>query len=515
MQLSLLNYSSRRQGPLTLLLAVTFLLLLFSVPLLYVFMRAAEAGWDESLELLLRPRVYELIYKTLSLDVLVTIASVLIGLCTAWCVERTDLPWRKAWNVLLTLPFAVPAFVSGYSWISVAPEIEGFGGAALVLTLSYYPLVHLPVAAALRKMDPALEETSRSLGYNRWHTFLRVTLPHLRPALAGGGILVALHILAEFGALAFLNYDTLTVAIFDQYEVAFNSAMAAILTFVLLLLCFFALVLEFMFRGSFSYQHARKSVSAKLEQIPLGRFKPVLLLSFTVLLVLAIGVPLGALIYWLLTGSSMTLNAAVIITALYSTVSYGVGGALVAILFALPLVILATRYKGLFAVLSDKLPYFIHSLPGLVIGLGLVFFSIRYLNFLYQTSLLLLLAYALLYLPLAQSSIRGVLVLVPRQIEEIAQSLGKSQARVFLKIVLPLIWSGVGAGFALVCMKVMTELTATLILRPIGVETLATKIWDHTNELEYAAAAPYALLLILISGLPVYLMTMRMLGKSK
>src|SRR5699024_5404397 len=163
-------------------------------------------------------------------------------------------------------------------------------------------------AAAFRNMDPALEETSRSLGYGRLATFTRVTLPHLRPALAGGAVLVALHMLAEFGALAFLNYDTLTVAIFDQYEVAFNSAMAAILTFVLLLLCLMVLVLEFRVRGGFSYEHSRKSVSGTLEKIDLGAATPWVLGAFTVLVAMAIGVPMGSLTYWIATGSSAAFD---------------------------------------------------------------------------------------------------------------------------------------------------------------------------------------------------------------
>ncbi len=498
-----------------LLAPVAVLLLLFCLPLLYVFLRAREAGWDASWQLLMRPRVLELLANTITLDLTVTLGSVVLGVSTAWFIERTNLPGRKVWNVLVTLPFAVPAFVSGYSWISILPRIEGFFGAALVLTFSYYPLVHLPVAAAFRNMDPALEETSRSLGYGRLATFTRVTLPHLRPALAGGAVLVALHMLAEFGALAFLNYDTLTVAIFDQYEVAFNSAMAAILTFVLLLLCLMVLVLEFRVRGGFSYEHSRKSVSGTLEKIDLGAATPWVLGAFTVLVAMAIGVPMGSLTYWIATGSSAAFDLPEIGSALYATVGFGLGGATLATLFALPLVILAVRYKGFFSSLSDRLPYFIHSLPGLVIGLTFVFFSVRYVNPLYQTVVLLLLGYAMLYLPLAQSSIRGVLVLIPRQMEEMARSLGKTPPVIFFKVVLPLVWSGVGAGFALVSMKVMTELTATLILRPTGVDTLATKVWEHTNEVQYAASAPYAILLILISGLPVYLLTMRRAGRKK
>lgn len=509
------KYSRAQHGPIYLLLFVALLLLLFCLPLLYVLLQASETGWAESWQLLMRPRVFELLRNTLLLDATVTISSVIVGVSVAWCIERTNLPGRKIWNVLVTLPLAVPAFVSGYSWISVLPSIEGFLGAWLVLTFSYYPLVHLPVAAAFRNMDPALEETSRSLGYGRLTTFIRVTLPHLRPALAGGAVLVALHILAEFGALAFLNYDTLTVAIFDQYEVAFNSAMAAILMFVLLLLCLLVLMLEFRVRGNFTYDNARKSTSGTLERLELGAATPAILCGFAVLVGLAIGVPMVSLGYWIATGSSAAFDFKEIGSALYATAGLGLGGAGLSIIFALPLVILAVRYKGFFSALSDRLPYFIHSLPGLVIGLTLVFFAIRYLNPLYQTTALLLLAYAMLYLPLAQSSIRGVLILIPRQMEEMAQSLGKRPPVIFLKIILPLVWSGIGAGFALVCLKVMTELTATLILRPTGVDTLATKVWEHTNEVQYAASAPYAILLILISGLPVYLLTMRRTGKGK
>src|SRR5690625_2795643 len=334
------KYSRAQHGPIYLLLFVALLLLLFCLPLLYVFLQARETGWAESWQLLMRPRVLELLGNTLLLDATVTLSSVFVEFSLDCCIYRTRLPGRKIWNVLVTLPLAVPAFVSGYSWISVVPSIEGFFGASLVLTLSYYSLVHLPVAAAFRNMDPALEETAHSLGYGRLATFIRVTLPHLRPALAGGAVLVALHMLAEFGALAFLNYDTLTVAIFDQYEVAFNSDMAAILAFVLLLLCLLVLILERYARGGFSYEHSRKSISGSLEKITLGRSTPWVVGAFSVLVIAAIGVPIGSLSYWIATGRSAAFNLPELSSALQATLGFGLGGALLATVLALPLVIL-------------------------------------------------------------------------------------------------------------------------------------------------------------------------------
>lgn len=505
----------RKRAPTLLLLPVLLLVVLCLLPVLYVVLRAQQAGWNQAVQLIFRGRVYELLVNTLKMDFSVTILSVIIGVATAWFIERTSLPGKKMWNVLVTLPFAVPSFVSSYSWISFFPQVEGLSGAVLVLTLSSYPLVHLPVAAALRGMDPALEETSRSLGYGRFETFFRVTLPQLRPALLGGAILIALHMLAEFGALEFLNYDTFTTAIFDQYNVAFDGASAAMLTSVLLVLCLFILGVELLLRGNAKYATNRKGTASETEIIPLGWKTPFVLAGFMALFILSSGVPLGILMYWLLTGTSATFDLAEIFQSLYSTLAFGFGGSFLAILFALPLVILAIRYKGTFSVIADRLPYFIHSLPGLVIGLTLVFFAINYVHPLYQTIPLLLIGYAMLYLPLAQSSVRAAMEQVPKQMEEVGSSLGKSSGTVFFKVTLPLITPGVGAGMALVFLEVMKELTATLLLRPTGVNTLATKIWEHTTSIEYGASAPYAVLLILISGLPVYLLTMRSFRSKK
>lgn len=504
------NHQSRnKRGPIWLVVPVLFLVLLSILPILYIAFRAREAGWDEAVRLIFRPRVFELLTNTVKLNIAVTLLGVLIGVTTAWCIERTNLPGKKLWNSLVTLPFAVPAFVSSYSWISIYPGFAGFDGAVLILTLSNYPLVHLPVAAALRGMDPALEETSRSLGYGRFATFFRVVLPQLRPSLLGGGILISLHMLAEFGTLAFLNFDTFTTAIFDQYNVAFDGASAAMLTFVLLVLCLFVLGLEMVIRGTSTYTGPRKGAKGKLETIKLGWKMPFVMSGFSILVILAVCIPLGTITYWLITGSSANFIFSEVSSSLLTTLSLGLSGSVITIIFALPLVILAIRYRGPLSILADRLPYFIHSLPGLVIGLTLIFFAVRFAFPFYQTTPLLLIGYAMLYLPLAQSSVRSAMEQVPIQLEETARSLGKRPLSVFFTITLPLIAPGVGAGLALVFLQVMQELTATLLLRPTGVSTLATKIWEHTSAAEYAASAPYAALLILFAGLPVYLLTMR------
>ena len=152
-----LRTGSRRRTPFWLLLPVLLLALLASLPLLYVAAKAWDAGWHSAWQLLWRPYVFRLLGNTLWLMFGVTLLSALLGLALAWCVERSDLPARRFWNVVLCLPFAIPAFVSSFTWVSLSPMYEGLGGAILVMTMSKYPLVYLPVAATLRGIDPSLE----------------------------------------------------------------------------------------------------------------------------------------------------------------------------------------------------------------------------------------------------------------------------------------------------------------------------------------------------------------------
>lgn len=502
--------SKNGRRPVLLYIIILFLALLFLLPVTYVFIKAKEIGWQASLDLLLRPRMFHLFWNTIKLSFFVTLVSVLIGTTTALIVERTNVRGGKLLNALITLPFVVPAFVASYSWISVAPSLEGFKGALLVLSLSSYPLVHLPVVAALKGLDPALEETSRSLGRSKFTTFVRITLPQLKPAIVGGGILIALHMLAEFGALAFLNYETFTTAIFDQYDVAFNSSAAAMMTLVLLMLCLVIIFIQRLIIGNKSFTSRRSGRSSQQYKARLNIFgRGLAYLFIAILSILSVGVPVTTIIYWAIYGNSTYFDLDEIIHTLLSTLRLGLEGSVVTVIVALPIVYAVVRYRGWASKVANNLPFLIHSLPGLVIGLTLVFFAIRYLNPLYQTVTLLLIGYVILYLPLAQSSIRTSMEQIPPSLEEVGRSLGKRPITNFFKITLPLLTPGIGSGLALVFLEVMKELTSTLLLRPVGIDTLSTKIWEFTNELEYGASAPYALLLIVFSGLPVYLLTMK------
>ena len=236
--LSVTGFTPRRKRPsIWLLLPVLLLVGLSLLPLAYVGLKAWQAGWTEAVHLLWRPYVFGLLRNTLALMVGVTLTCGVIGLSLAWLLERSNLPGRRIWGVILCLPFAVPAFVSSFTWVSLSAQFEGLGGAILVMSLSKYPLVFLPVAATLRNLDPSLEESARTLGLNRWGVFFRITLPLLWPSLLAGSLLIALHMLVEFGALSIIGLQTFTTAIYQQFELEFSNANAAMLSAVLLVMC--------------------------------------------------------------------------------------------------------------------------------------------------------------------------------------------------------------------------------------------------------------------------------------
>lgn len=487
---------------------------LVALPLLYVAARTAQSGLSGVAGELFRPYTAELLTNTVVLAIGVMVLAAAIGLSVAWCVERTDLPGRHLWRVAAGLPLAIPAFVSSYAWSSIAVAFQNLTGAILILALSTYPLVYLPVAAALRGTDPGVEDVARSLGHGPWRTFTRALLPQLLPALGGGSLLVLTHMFAEFGALALLRVQTFTTAIFQSYELQFDSASAATQSIVLMLLCIPAAWAEMRLRGRRRIARTGRGSARVALPTRLGRLSWLVLAAFLLLGLLSLGVPLATLGYWLLHGRSVGAGYDQIWPAIQGTLTLAGSGAILTSILAIPLVLLSVRHRGRLAQLAERLPYIVHGLPGVVIALALVYLSIRIVPSLYQGVTVLLAAYAILFLPLAQSSLRASIELVPPQFEAIARSLGRRPLQAFISVVLPNIAPGIGAALALMMLEIVRELTATLMLAPTGTVTLATEVWSYTADAEYAAAAPFAALLVVVSIIPVWVFTRRMLRQG-
>jgi iron(III) transport system permease protein len=478
------------------------------LPIGYVVGQTADVGGHRAMALLLRPRVGELLVNTVELLLCGTLACVALGVGAAWLVECTDLRARTAWATLLSIPLAVPAFIRGFSWISLLPSVHGLDGALVIVSLSYYPLVFLPVRAALQGLDPALDEAARSLGAGRWRRFARVTLPQIRGALCGGALLVALDLLAEFGAFSMLRFATFTTAIYDQYRAAFDTSAGAVLALALVTLCLPLLGAEWLLRGRTRRARVGSGSPRPPERHRLGRAQPVALAGVAAVVLLSLGVPLASIGYWLMLRMPSAIDRGDLVSAAMNTLSLGLAGAFVTLLFAFPVALLATRRRSRWTTVLERTTYLPHALPGIVVALALITMTIRFVPSAYQSRAVLISGYAILFLPRAMIALRAALEKAPPQLEEAARSLGKRPLPTLWWIAVPLTMPGIGAGGALVFLSVTTELTMTLLLAPIGTQTLATGVWAHTSTLTYPAAAPYAALIIVVT-IPAMLLITR------
>jgi len=467
-------------------------------PLLLVALQAQHAGWHELMAVLWRSRSAMLLGNTVMLAAIVATCATALGTGAAWLTERGAVPGRRLWVVLLVMPVAIPDFVVGYAWHSLAPSLAPLLGATLVMTLGTYPLVYLPVAASLRRLDPGLEETARTLGASRWRTFTRVVLPMLRVPILGGALLVVLTVISEFGAFEILGYQTFTTEVFTEFK--FDPGAAAALAVPLVLLGLVAVLAE-----------------AALPRMPPGAARPrrpprrrrgplcaaSCVLAVLVPAALGVGIPVGTIVYWMLQDDHATLPATVSVAgAAWTTLHYSALGAAAATLLALPVAFVSFRRRTPARDALERSTYLTRAVPGVTIALGLVFFATRYAIGLYETPTLLVAAYALLGFPLALVCVKASVAQLPAVLVDVGRSLGRRPATVFLRVVLPLVAPGLIAAFCLVLLETITELTATLVLAPIGVQTLATQFWAFQQDIDYASAAPYALGMIALAAVP-------------
>jgi iron(III) transport system permease protein len=476
------------------------------IPLVYLVVRATEDGWQAFVDTLWRSSTAELTVNSIRLALVVTACSMVLGVGLAWLVTRTDLPGRSGFQLAFALPLALPSYVAAYAWIGWNADLAGFVGSALVLTTVSYPFVYLPVLAALRRADPALEDAARCLGHGPAMVLWRVTLPQVRPAAVGGALLVGLYVLSDFGAVAIMRYDALTRAIYNSYRSSFDRTPAAVLGVVLAVLAIVVVVIE-------SRMRARRGPIARVgggarrahPQLRLGRWTPLGVVISLAVLVVTLGVPAWGLARWFRDGTSTT-DWSAFAAAASNTLQVSALGALAVVALAFPVALLTVRHPGLWSRTATRAAYAGHALPGVVVGLSLVFFGIQVVPNLYQEIPLLVLGYVVLYLSLGLGAVEAGIAQIPPVLEDVARTLGRNRWQVWWGVTARLAAPGLGAAATLVFLTVMKELPATLFLRPTGFETLATELWSNLSGLSRAAAAPYAAAIVLLAALPTALL---------
>jgi iron(III) transport system permease protein len=477
------------------------------VPLAFLVVQAVQVGWAELKHLLFRHLTAVLVWNTVSLVVVVVVICAVVGTLAAWFVERTNVPFRRWFAVLLVIPLGIPDFVVSFGWRAIFPSIGGFWAAVLVMSLAVYPLVFLPVAASFRSADPAQEEVARSLGLGRVRTFWTVTVGQARVAILGGAILVGLVVLAEFGAFEILGYQTLTTEIYHEFQVGFNEPAACALSMILVLLGALLLASEDSLRGRGRTARMGAGAARAAKPVPLGGARPAALAGLALLVVLALGVPIGAIFYLIVQGGQSTLPPASLGIATGNTFAYAAVAGLVATFAALPIALLSVRFPRPGVLALERTNMLVLAVPGLVVALSLTYLTEHFLQGrFYLSDSLLVVAYVIMFFPLAIVSVRAAIARAPNGLEEVGRSLGVGRHSVMWRVTVPLVAPGLAAAFALVFLETATELTATLVLHPTNVETLATQFWAYQSNGSYSQAAPYALVMVLIAAVPGYVL---------
>jgi iron(III) transport system permease protein len=489
-------------------------------PLVWVVAAAldAEGTWA----LLSRPGTWEVFLNSVVLVVAVTAACLVLGVPAAYLTARTDLPFRRAFAVLLALPLVIPSYIGAFTFVAAfgprgtlqdlllpigierLPSIYGLGGAALVLTLYTYPYVFVTTRAALRSMDTRLVDAARTLGHARREAFGRVVAPQIGPAVGAGSLLSALYALSDFGTPAIMRFDAFTRVIYVASGDALGGGrdLAALLSLQLVTVALVLLAVESRLSGA-GVRSDR--TDARARRVPLGRWRWPAAAACGVVVALALAVPLAVLGDWLV-GSRTVAREVVGFTpaAVFNSVGVAGAAALAAALASLPVAYLANRSESPVARLFERAAYLGYAVPGVVMGLALVFFGAEYGGALYRNGVVLLpllvFAYVVRFLPQSVGPTRAAFTQVGASLPEAARTLGCSPLRAFRRVTLPLVASGVLGGAALVFLTTMRELPATLLLRPAGFETLVTRLWTAYRAGYPAEAALPALALLVVSA---------------
>lgn len=475
------------------------------LPVLWLVVRGVSEGAPGSAWALLARDGGAVIWRSILLSAGVGGLCVLLTAPAAWLTEATDLPGRGAWRVLLTLPLAVPSYVSGFvvvaafgpsGWLARSgmdlPAVYGPFGATLALLFAW-PYAYLPIRAALSRLDPATWNAARSLGATPLRAFADTVLPVVRPALAGGGLLVALYVLSDFGAVSLTRYRTLSYVVYLRFKSVFGREEAVLYSWWLVGVAALLVFAHSRLAGG-SFVASAPAPTRRWSPVRLGRWKWLAVAYCASLATYGVGLPVLVVGYWFWRGVGNGAPIHPFGDAVVNTAMVGAVGGTLVVLAALAPALLPERSRtGRLARGAVNAGF---AVPGIVVALSLVFFASRNAIWIYQTLPLLLLAYVVRFVPVASGTLSEHFTRLDPRLGDAARSLGATPARVARSVTLPLLAPALWATFLAAFISVVKELPATLLLAPIEFETLATHIWAQTEEAFFTSVAPPVLVLV-------------------
>ena len=462
----------------------------------------------------------------------VGLGSALLGTALAALVALCDFPGRRIFAWALVLPLALPGYVMAVAFIGLfdysgalatgmrgtlgfgLPQIRSRAGLVAVMTLSLYPYVYLVAREAFASQGARALEAARSLGMGPWRALLRASLPMARPWIAGGTLLVLMETLADFGTVSAFGYATFTTAIYQAWFGLFSTNTALQIAAVMLLVVFALFALEAASRRRQSFAAVGRGHVARLALQRRGW----LATGFcSLVLLFALLLPVGSLAwdaaahlrdldarYWGYVRNALSL--ATMAAALTTAAAFLVAMA-------------AREHPGRLTTLATRIATFGYGVPGALLAIGLYVPVARFSTWLAETSgwdvplagglLLLLVAYGIRFTAVAHAPVAGGLLRIRPSLIEASRGLGVTGARQLRQVHWPLLRGSFATAALLVFVDVMKEMPITLMMRPFGWDTLATRVFELTSEGEYARAALPSVAIVLAGLVPVILLTRR------
>ena len=499
-------------------LVLAFFLVL---PLLYLLTKITFE-FKLFFDFILNTNILRLSFNTISLILLVVIFSVLISLPLAYLNVRSNLPFAKYLTSISVLPIALPSYVMATTQIEIwskngwvhnflkiffemktFPSFYGLIGSVFVLSLITYPYVYIGLAAMFRRFDYQMIDASKTLGDSPFQSFFKIIFPLVRPTIVGGSLLVSLYVLSDFGAVSLLRFNTFTIAIFNRMYNSISNYGVLEISLLAIIFCFIILFIE-----SRSKNEARHFSNSKLsdnKKADLGFWKWILLPLTLLPLIFGFILPISVLIYWIIIGIGEDMGFMDVIQPTINTLMISSVSAIFITLVCIPLLITIKKNVRLLSFFVDKVSYIGLSLPGVIVSMSLVFFCINYFDYIYQTFIVLVLGYFISFLPAALGPIKSSMSQIDPKLEDASLTLGASKIKTYLDVVVKLASPGFIYGGVLVFILCLKELPATLILSPIGFQTLATEIWSNASEAFFIKTALASIVLVIIAGIPSYI----------
>ncbi|MFQ5896790.1 MAG: ABC transporter permease [Candidatus Methylomirabilia bacterium] len=478
----------------------------------------------------------ELVWHTLSLMVGVGLGVLILGAGLAWLVTMYRFPGRAAFEWLLILPLAMPAYVIGFvflaifdyssplqSWLRASfgpevwfPEIASYGGVTLVMTLVLYPYVYVLARTAFLEQSAGPLEAAQALGAGPLTIIRSVALPLARPSIAAGLAFALMEALSDFGTVAIYGYSTFTVAIYQVWFGMFARGAATQLASLLMLFTVGLYLMERTARGRARFYRTEGRARPAAPKVLRGWKGWAASAVASLVIGVAFVLPVGQLLVWTLREAEFNARYP---EFLLTTLALGAITAALAVGAAVVVAYGVRLSRSGLVVLFARVASMGYALPGSVIAVGvlapLAFFDHALDAALQRTvgissgllltgSMLgLIFAYLVRFLAVSTHTVEASLVKITPNMDMAGRSLGASTRGVLWQIHLPLIRGGLTAAAILVFVDVMKEMPATLLLRPLGYDTLAVRVWQLTSESLWEAAALPALTIVAAGILPV------------